>query len=882
MESTNRLSHIISNLLQHWKIWVATLMLGVLAAGIYAFFIKQDSWTARQSLIIRDDLLGSPFKPGRFESLETMKSAQETVLEVARRPQVIRRTLEKLGPQSSFLGKGGSADWPSEKVIEEIQGDISLGAPNGNEFGKTETIVLGAKSSERGRAIEFITLLLDEIDVKLSEVRQAKLNSMVEELEQGKIAANATMDEAASRLKIMEANLGPDINTMRSMNEPRSGTSAFDTKLNQIRTEKRLAEAKLASALKQRELMQQAQSNPSIDLVTSSEMLALQPAFASLVKGLGDAQLVEAKLLGDYHPSHPKVQSARETVRASKQNLYYSLGPAIAGIDSQIRVFQDNVNRLDNLLAGLEARLRSLTEQRVSYSTLEQEVNKKREFFNTAQAKLAEMNSLAKSAASTALLTRVDSPQVPTRPDGLGKKAIGMAGAIGGLLLGLGLVMLIAPPFQDPQRDQAAVSRPAAPSTGAAPESSVPPQSRTQSRLDAIAASTAGRAAKANQSQQPATVPMSELIASKLEDHKNAQFVENQKRPEVVVNTPPAGTQPSIADLAKQTRPEVVVTPPAESNQPTAPADSAGISASIAALGMAASTNVAAPIVAAAKAASSRELQGADDQISPAGENHATSEQVADQINQLAKDLEEATKTKPTTRESAPTIQTETQDAIEAAGALPIRRRSNQRPAEMVKANTESPTTQEAIDNAFGIASAQDQQPATTKVEPRPNPFLKNDAPRANPFGSNPRSDVESAATPVAPPQTQVSNPFAGSSRADVQSAAAPTSAAPDNSGNNPFADSPRAAVQSAPEVEPSASASVPQFGARKDLESAQPVKEPKPEVPGALKDTSAKQEFEKADPSVQMPPLGGTLPIPAQLRQLSDSILSFAQPADE
>jgi len=61
-----------------------------------------------------------------------MKSAQETILEIARKPEVIRNVMEQMEESSSsFFGSAGISD----NDIEEMQGDIEFGAPNGAEFG---------------------------------------------------------------------------------------------------------------------------------------------------------------------------------------------------------------------------------------------------------------------------------------------------------------------------------------------------------------------------------------------------------------------------------------------------------------------------------------------------------------------------------------------------------------------------------------------------------------------------------------------------------------------------------------------------------------------------------------------------------------------------
>ena len=121
----DRIEHFVKTLSKYRMLLIVpTVVCTVLALG-YAVF-KSNSWTARQSLVIRDDLVGKSFKPGRFESLDSLKSAQETILEIARKPQVISNALKNLGPPPMMLT--GRSSWPSEKVIEDVQGTISIGA----------------------------------------------------------------------------------------------------------------------------------------------------------------------------------------------------------------------------------------------------------------------------------------------------------------------------------------------------------------------------------------------------------------------------------------------------------------------------------------------------------------------------------------------------------------------------------------------------------------------------------------------------------------------------------------------------------------------------------------------------------------------------------
>jgi len=73
------------------------MLMGAGLAIIYAWALRSETWSAKQSLIVRDDLLGQSYKPGQFDSLDSQKSAQETIFEIARKPQVIRNALQQLG-----------------------------------------------------------------------------------------------------------------------------------------------------------------------------------------------------------------------------------------------------------------------------------------------------------------------------------------------------------------------------------------------------------------------------------------------------------------------------------------------------------------------------------------------------------------------------------------------------------------------------------------------------------------------------------------------------------------------------------------------------------------------------------------------------------------
>ena len=442
--SNPRLDHILHMLVEHRKLWLIPGCAALLVSWMYVYFVRSDTYTARQTLIVRDDLLGQSLKPGQFESLDLMKSAQETILEIARKPQVIRNALKTIGP-ARVGWFGVSDDWPNDKEIEEIQGSITLSAPNGAEFGQTETVVLGTKSASRERAAAFVLALLEEINIKINEVRDLRLHSMKNELTIIRDSARDSLSASAERLIEMEREIGPDLPTLRALSDPQAGDSSMSQTLLQIRSERRQFENKLHSARKQRETLLAATDDPNAILATSDELFSFQPSLSRLKQELIEAQSALAESIGRYEQAHPEVQKHQEQVRSMHTQIHEELDSAERGLESQIQSLEEKVAKSNQQEEEIDTRFNKISSKRVDYLRLDEEVKKKSEVFNEAQGHLASVQRLDSNEFAVTLLTPVDEPQVSTRADGLGKTTTILGSGIGGFLAGFGLVLLLAP-----------------------------------------------------------------------------------------------------------------------------------------------------------------------------------------------------------------------------------------------------------------------------------------------------------------------------------------------------------------------------------------------------------------------------------------------------
>lgn len=449
--------------------YLLLLVLPPLLCGALAFawlLVTPQSWKAYQSLLVRDDLLGDSFKPGRFSSLENQKSAQETILHIARKPQVIRGALEALGPAPDQ--SVASEAWLSEQAIEDTRDSISIVAPNGAEFGKTDVVVLSVKSKSRDRACRFADFITSEIEKNLREVRHDQLVSMQRELELSVQQLTREYELIAEKVKGVELAVGSDLPVLRSLLDRASSASDVQRALEQIRQERRAAENELEVARKQLQLLQLIESDPAQFSVSSSELLTMQPIFKKLREGLTDAELRLLTESGRYEPGHPSVVHAREVIEQTRQQIRREAQVVIEGLRSQESTAEAKFQRLLKSEQQYDERLARLGEKRVEYETLALEMQKRGETLGKAKTDLAQIQSLAEAAGRVSLITRIGQPQADLRPDGLSKKATLLLAILGGLIIGGGLVGLFYEP--DPRAPWLAAKP--TPSTAPAPQSS--------------------------------------------------------------------------------------------------------------------------------------------------------------------------------------------------------------------------------------------------------------------------------------------------------------------------------------------------------------------------------------------------------------------------
>ena len=431
----------------YFLLWVIPTVLITAAAVTYAM-VRPRAWQASQAMLIRDEATALD-RQGRFDSIDSMQAFQETLLEVARSPLVVTEALRQLGRPENI---SPSKTWPSQADVEALQDEINVSAPKGSQFGRTEVIYLTVRGRTRAEAIRRTLAVCDQLEKHLASLRNARAESVIQELKDACDLARQDLDAAADRLATMEREVGSDLGELRVLNHLGSGEGNLRIALNQIKSELRQAQAAHDAQLQHRVFLEHAQANPDALLATPNQLLESQPSLKRLKDGLVDAQLRTSNLRGKMSADHPLVQAAIRAEAEVRQNLRHELATALEGQDSDLNITQRRLESLTSQREDLQNRLDRLAGMRARYSLLVEDVQQRTNILEEREKKLSEARASQTTSQSASLITRFQKPNSSDDPIGPGNTLIAAAGLFGGLMTGVGLVFLVAPLGPDSRR----------------------------------------------------------------------------------------------------------------------------------------------------------------------------------------------------------------------------------------------------------------------------------------------------------------------------------------------------------------------------------------------------------------------------------------------
>jgi uncharacterized protein involved in exopolysaccharide biosynthesis len=446
----------------YWRRWAAVTLLVTAAAAVYARIAPQ-IWQASQTLIVRNEAVGSEAEPGKFRGAEDLKSIQETIMELSKGHGVLKAALVEVGPPAN---EARPSAWPSDRDIENLQKAVKIAPPKGVEFGASEVFYLEVRDKDRTRVAELSSALSHQLQLHLQEIRDAKAQSMIEELNKAVQLAKSDLQAATAQLTALEKEVGSDLPELRSLLDSNSSDTSLRRTVSEIENELRQFRGTEKANRQLLALLKEAKADPTRLMAAPTRLLDSQPALRRLKDGLVDAQLRTATLQGRMSAEHPEVISAKEAEAQVAERLHAELSAAIRGLESELTFDANRLAMLEDQRNNASARLTRLAGLRASYTNLLSETTNRAKLLDRAEQNLASARSDSASAKAASLIARVDAPDTGTSPVSPSALVIVLGGLLGGLLTGLGMVLLTVPATAEVDR----VSHPASPSTAISPQ----------------------------------------------------------------------------------------------------------------------------------------------------------------------------------------------------------------------------------------------------------------------------------------------------------------------------------------------------------------------------------------------------------------------------
>ena len=165
-------------LVVYWRRWAIVTLLATAAAAAYAL-VAPKTWLASQALIVRNEAGGGETEPGKFRGAEDLKNIQETIMELSKSHGVLKAALVEVGPPADCARPSA---WPSDNNVESLQKAVKIVPPKGVEFGTSEVFYLEVRDKDRARVAALSSALSRQLQLQLQEIRDAKAQSMIDEL----------------------------------------------------------------------------------------------------------------------------------------------------------------------------------------------------------------------------------------------------------------------------------------------------------------------------------------------------------------------------------------------------------------------------------------------------------------------------------------------------------------------------------------------------------------------------------------------------------------------------------------------------------------------------------------------------------------------------
>ena len=422
-----------------WR-WIVPMLLVAAASSSYSE-LRTPKWEATQALIIREGATADAKRPGNFRDVNEMKTVQETILELAKSRTVLVGALKAIGPPRTRTGDE-MGPWPNEKVLTDLRKQLSVEPPGGAEFCKTEVFYVKVKNRSKGRSKQIVAAICDQLEGRYQTLLHTRSQSMVDELVRAEALSAKDLEVATAKLAKLESSVGVDLAELRTLNSSSTAFSDLRQTHIEVENEIRAFAAEARSNARLLALLREAQNNPGTFLATPDSLLSSQPALRSLKEGLVAAQLKAATLRGSMLPNHPSVLGSEIAEQEIRDDIHRELTPAIQGLEVDQSMANGRQETLKKQLETDRRRLTKLASVRVEYGTLVAKVSNREQLLEESRGYVADARAQLATSLSVSRIHRIGTPETGIYPVGPRKALIILAGALGGLAIGLGLVLL--------------------------------------------------------------------------------------------------------------------------------------------------------------------------------------------------------------------------------------------------------------------------------------------------------------------------------------------------------------------------------------------------------------------------------------------------------
>jgi polysaccharide biosynthesis transport protein len=435
---------IVEILKRRRKLLFQSVMITTSLAVVYSV-VTPKIWTATQALYVRDEGSTTGDRLGQFQSVDAMQTAQETILQLTRQHTVLENSLRSVGPDRGSASKPNGT-YPDLETVDRFRKMVSVDAPKGAQFGRTEMIYLTVKARSTERAMQLTEAVTTNLIERSKALRKDKYEGIAAELEKSVTESRLTLAAANEKLREIERQVGPDLAELRSINDAAFGDGHLQNAASEIERDLRTAETELSVKRLQLAQLQAIQGDSRQLIAMPAKFLDDLPMLKKLKEGFVDAQLNVSKTLSELSPDHPRSISAVDEENRVRNQLAAELRNTIKSLASDIELAEKKLQYGAQQRDTAQGRMRSIADLRVQYENAVADVKQRLAILEKAESDLASAKAKVVSS-STSLIQRVDQPIPSAKAIGPGRMTLWGVGAFGGLLIGLGIVFLIEPSF---------------------------------------------------------------------------------------------------------------------------------------------------------------------------------------------------------------------------------------------------------------------------------------------------------------------------------------------------------------------------------------------------------------------------------------------------